>query len=249
MPHPRDAVPAAVDALREVFGDDLRCAILKGSVLKGDWIPYFSDLDVHAFVEGVREDRSVHWTKAVALQERIGTIDPDEHQIDSVQLILFPPEGYTPDMTPPPPGTYELLWGEVPATFAPPQVVEHVATSRANLARLPGYLAAMSRSFWDKPDRSVARYARLAGTYLKGALYDVGQIVTEEPAWVLAHRLDDLVALVGPAVGNEPELRAYYGLARRWREVRERPADCREMYALAMRALDAVIAWNARRGA
>lgn len=246
MPHPRDAVPAVVAALREVFDADLRCAILKGSVLKGDWIPYFSDLDVHAFADGVGEDRSVHWSTAVALQERIGRIDPEPYLIHDVQLMLFGPAGYGPDMVPPPPGTYEVLYGAIPESFHRPQVVETLAVARANLARLPEHVATMNRGFWDKPDPSAGRFARLAGVYLKGALYDAGKLITNEPAWVLSLPRDELIALVGPVVGNEREVRAYYDRALEWHEVRERPERLREMYGLAMAALEAIVAWATR---
>jgi predicted nucleotidyltransferase len=33
--------------LRDVFGPLLHSAILKGSAVKGDFIPYYSDLDIH----------------------------------------------------------------------------------------------------------------------------------------------------------------------------------------------------------
>lgn len=244
MPRPRDAVPLVVDALRSVFGADLRGAILKGSVLKGDSIPYFSDLDVHAFVACVGPDRSVDWPLAVALQERIGKIEPDDYEIGYVQLLLFDPDGYPADFAVPPRGTYEVLYGEPPASFARAPVAASLEIAAANLRRLPEHIATLNRSFSDKADAHAPRIVRLAGAYLKGGLYDAASLITNDPATALSRRLADLVALVGPVVGNETDLRAYYDLARRWRDLRSRPDELRAMYGHGMAALQKLAAWR-----
>jgi hypothetical protein len=50
-PRVDEVVAHILPALRTVFGVHLRAAIVKGSVIKGDFIPFYSDLDIHVFLE------------------------------------------------------------------------------------------------------------------------------------------------------------------------------------------------------
>ena len=49
-----DAVPLQVDALDRVFAESLTAVIAKGSVILGNFVPGYSDLDLHAFIEPSR---------------------------------------------------------------------------------------------------------------------------------------------------------------------------------------------------
>ncbi|HET8568935.1 MAG TPA: hypothetical protein VFM93_08120 [Candidatus Limnocylindria bacterium] len=241
MPAPRDALPQLVGALRDVFGRDLRCALLKGSVLHGDEIPYWSDLDVHAFVDGA--DRGApDWPRAVAFQRAIGRHDPEAYGVSQFQVSFVPGGGYPKEWPVPYPASYEVLFGEVPASFASPSVEEHLDRASTDLARTAADRDSLVRSFVDKPDRSVARYVRLLGTYLAGKTFSAAVLLSGDPERVHASRRAALIHVVGEALGNERELVIFDALAREWREVREKPEQARAMFAAGMSALDAFAA-------
>lgn len=52
MNHRADEVLSRiVPALQQTFEDGLRAAVVTGSVIRGDFVSFYSDLDVHAFLE------------------------------------------------------------------------------------------------------------------------------------------------------------------------------------------------------
>lgn len=240
MPELRTAIPTIVAALRDTFQDALTCAILKGSVYKGDFIPHFSDLDIHAFVRGIGRHRTPTWAQSVAFQRRIGPLDPEAYTVNAFQVSFVDAEIYPEEWVPPWPGTYEVLTGAAPSSFARVDPAAYIHHARHNLSLLPGWAASLSRSFVDKPDRAVPRIVRLLGTYLKGALYDVGIIHTHDPGFVLTSPLTALVSLIAGAIDRGEALQRFYAQAARWGEVRTHPEELREMFAAGMRALDSI---------
>ncbi|MGH2450778.1 MAG: hypothetical protein ACRDGE_05830 [Candidatus Limnocylindria bacterium] len=242
MPGPRDALPRIVQALGEVFADDLRCVLLKGSVLRGDHIPYFSDLDVHALVEGVGASRAPDWPRGLAFQRLIGGLDPEHFGVGAFQIELLAP-GYHREWPTPLPGTYEVLFGEAPRSFAAADPAEHLAAAPTSLARLAAVRDSLVAGLLDKPDRALPPRVRLLGTHLKGALLSAACLLTADPVRAHGSTRHALVMLVGDALGVERELAVFYELASTWRETRTRGEDLRAMWAMGMTTLDALASW------
>lgn len=233
-----------VDALRAVFVEDLTCAILKGSVFNGDWIPHFSDLDIHAFIRGIGPDRTPAWPQAVAFQARIGALDPGDYGVNTFQITFIDSDTYPKDWVPPWPGTFEVLEGDPPSTFAQADQNAYVEHARSNLHALPGWTASLTRSYVDKPDHALPRLVRFAGTFLKGALYDSGIILTEDPKLVLTAVLPELLAIVGGPTGSRQALSQFYAGAMEWRHVRAETDALRVMFSACMTAFDAIMQWH-----
>ncbi len=91
---------------------------------------------------------------------------------------------------------------------------------------------------------SVTRIVRLVGTYLKGALYDAGILLTKDSQLALPAGLPTLVGVVGDATGCRKTLEHFYGQAAEWRQVRTQPDALREMFTVGMMTLDAIMRWN-----
>ncbi|MDQ7828288.1 MAG: hypothetical protein QN122_01790 [Armatimonadota bacterium] len=243
---PREAAAIIAEALRQVFGQHLQAALLKGSVVKGDVLPFFSDLDVHALIQGIGPERAPPWSQAVAFQTHIGALDPEAYGLSAFQVTFLDAERSHEYWAPPWPGTYEVLVGSMPAP-GPVDAAPYVQRADADLRALPEWAASVVCSFVDKPDRALPRLVRLAGAYLKGALYDVGIVLTRDPGPVLTARLPELVALVGPATQTTEVLEAFYARARSWLEVRANPTALRAMFGWAMTALEGITAWHGRQ--
>jgi len=243
---PREAAGVIAEALRQVFGQHLQAALLKGSVVKGDLLPFFSDLDVHALVRGIGPERAPPWAQAVAFQRHVGPLDPEAYGLSAFQVTFLDADRPDEPWAPPWPGTYEVLVGSMPAAGAV-DAAPYLQRAEAGLRALPRWAASVVRSFVDKPDRALPRHVRLAGAYLKGALYDAGIVLTGDPGQVLTARLPHLVALVGPATQTADVLEAFYTGARSWLEVRADPAALRAMFGWAMTALEGITAWHARQ--
>jgi hypothetical protein len=204
---PREAAAVIAEALRQVFGQHLQAVLLKGSVLKGDVLPFFSDLDVHALVRGIGPGRAPPWSQAVAFQTHVGPLDPEAYGLSAFQVTFLDADRPDEPWVPPWPGTYEVLAGSMPAPGAV-DATPYLQQAEAGLRALPRWAASVVRSFVDKPDRALPRHVRLAGAYLKGALYDAAIVLTRDPGPVLTARLPELVALVGPATRTTEVLEA-----------------------------------------
>jgi hypothetical protein len=242
VPSPRDALPLLVGALRETFAADLRCVLFKGSALREDHIPYFSDLDVHAMVAGVGPGRAPDWVRAMVFQRAIGRIDPEMFGVGAFQVEFAPPEGYPPGWPVPYASTYEVLFGGAP--FGEPSAEAHLEQARDLIARAAADRDELVRGFADRADGALSRPLRLLGTFLTGRLRAAAALLTGDPERAYVSRREPLVRVVGEALGNERELILFYALAGDWREVRAYPEQLRAMFATGMAAFEAFADWS-----
>lgn len=236
MARPRDALAHIVGALRDSFEGDLTCVALKGSVLRDDHIPFWSDLDVHAFVRGTGDSLAPDWPRAIAFQRAIGKLDPAAYEVGYFQVTFVPHDRYPAAWPAPFPSSQEVLFGEPPR--AEPSAAEHLDRARERLAGARAALAAIVRNIVDRTDAGLARPVRVLGTELAGQIVSAACLLSGDPERVVRSRRAPLVHVVGEALGNERELIVFYELAREWREVRAHPEQLRAMAAAGLAALE-----------
>lgn len=218
-PRVDEVVARILSALETVFGPHLRAAIVKGSAIKGDFIPFNSDLDVHAFLDraALLDDATPRPDLALAFREAIGALEPEAYGCGSFQ-ITFLPTPYPSDWSPSAPGTYRVLLGDPEAIFGPCPPVRYISSSRARLDEVKAELGSMVRSMVDKPDRALARQVRLFGAYLKGQIYNAAVVITGDPLRVWRGKLDEVVPLL-ESVGS-PAIGMFFSEIRSWPERR-----------------------------
>ena len=228
-----------MDALRQTFADELRCVLFKGSAHRGDHIPYFSDLDVHALVSGIGDGRAPDWVRALVFQRALGRLDPEGYEVGAFQLEFLPAEGHPPEWPVPYPGEYEVLHGEAP--FGPPSADAHLAHAREHLRRASRDRDVVLRIFVDQPDGSLPRPVRLLATFLTSRVRAAAAILSGDPERAYTSHRSPLLHVVGEELGNERELLIFDALAHDWREVRTHPEQLRAMFAAGMAAYEAFI--------
>ncbi len=238
--NPRDAVPLLLPLLQSAFGECLRCVILKGSALKGDFIPYYSDLDLHAFLsaDALLDGRAPRRELALALQAGLGRLRPSDYGCNSFQVSFLDWSSYPDDWARPLPGTYTVVHGVLPPGFTEVSAADYLPHCRAALQRLPGVTSSLLGRIADKPDSGLPPLLRLAGTELKAALYCALTLRTGDPdrAWrlPLGAALDELA----PYLAAGEALRAYFRAVRDWPTLVTDAGRVREALGWALECLE-----------
>lgn len=241
-PRVDEAVARILPPLQNVFGPHLRAAIVKGSAVKGDFIPFYSDLDVHAFLEraALMKDTTPRVDLALAFREAIGHLNPEAYGFGSFQIIFLPTE-YPADWSPSVPGTYRVLLGDPEAIFGPSPPARYVSSSRSRLDQVEAELASMVRSVVDKTDRALARQVRLFGAYLKGQIYNAAVVITGDPLRVWQSGLDEVVPLLEPA--RSSAIRTFFSEIRSWPERRGDIGYHKALVQAGLQAMSDLAAW------
>ena len=242
-----------VEAAKAAFGEHLHGVIVKGSALKSDgadFIPYYSDFDCHVFVASVamRGPLAPRLDYALAFQERIGKIDPDDYQIGYCQVLFFAESGYPDGWTRPLPETYRVAYGHVPVGFDAATSDEYIASAQATLRQLPARADGLIGGFIDRPDERITRDVRLLGTFLKPAAYAAATLLTGEPFRVWRSPLTDVLSIVEPTVCPSHGISRFFAGVREWRSVREDGDTLRQLLRVGIGAMDEIIAWYERHG-
>ncbi len=230
-------------ALTETFGPALQAAVVKGSAYKGGFIPGFSDFDLHAYLRSslvpMLDPRTPSLDFALALQSAIGKIDVKPFGAGEAQVYLIDAEHYPDDWTPPLPGTYELVFGELPSGLPKPDRGRLASEARAYFpAVLRGAFAIIGRVL-DKGDSSLPPLVRLLGTYLKPAPYHAAILDGADPLVVWTRPFPELLASVEPAWDPARGVTRYFFEAYRWNQVRQDPARLRAMFKAGYEGLQA----------
>ena len=240
--------PALVDALSQemldiaesVFGSSMTGMIVKGSAIKGDFIPYFSDFDVHLFADDrvMRGPLVPDISVAIPFQERFSAIDVDAWQVSQIQVMMIavdrPPQGWIPPL----PGSYRVLAGSIPAAYQHVDLAQLRTQAANNLHGYSRWVETLLGRIVDKPDHQLADSVRLAGTIMKAALYEAAIVLGDDPVSVWNSSLQEVQQVVEPRVFNDRHASRYYQRAWEWREVRTDGALLRPMLADALSTLD-----------
>lgn len=225
-----DACRLICAAAHKACGGAVRAVLVHGSALKGGFFPHFSDFDAHIYLDHdlMEAPLTPRPETCVALQAQIGPLDPSAFAISQFQVFAVDADGLPSEWEAPSPGTYEVLYGELPVwpmTERSPRdrAVRRLADARLTAGDLLG-------SFQDKPDgRAAAAVVRLGGTIAKGLLPQAA-IVCGAPAddiwrWPLSRLLLDSPlpqSLARKAI-------AFYFALDPWLETKADPARVRSL--------------------
>jgi len=239
------AVEEVVTALKRALNGEFVGAILKGSALKGDFFPHWSDLDVHAFaaapaMQGPRRPRP---DVAFALQRELGAFDAASFGLGSLQVYCLSATQYPAEWVKPIPGTYELVAGRLPDAFLDVDVAAYRAKAAQDVDQCLAFISSRLESMIDKPHRELAGVVRRVGIDMKVLAYAIPIVVGEDPVrawrWPLATALDTAEALALP---GRP-LSGFFALVDPW------PADAaraRHMLELALNTAEQTARWRTR---
>ncbi|HLB69242.1 MAG TPA: hypothetical protein VJN63_12455 [Thermoplasmata archaeon] len=241
----RGAVDAIVQACQVAFGPHLKCVILKGSALKGDFVRNYSDLDIHAYVDpdALLADRTPKLEHALRFQEAIGDLDPRAAGASQFQVYFLrsdrPAAGWSPAV----PGSYEVVYGEMPPALSSWKDFDFRSHMKETLARIGDDQRALIGKVLDKPNTALATYVRLAGTYVKNMAYSAALIASRDPTWTFSLSRDDLSAYLSRVDRSLAAIGEFFDIVTDWAEIERDPKAARSAFRRAIEALDAIEAW------
>lgn len=233
-----------LDAATHVLGDGLLAAVGKGSAYKGDFVPYYSDFDIHLFVDSTRvpmiDGRTPALRPAVAFQAAMGAIDPESYGVNSIQVFWVDGRNYPEDWTPPLPGTYWLIYGELPDELRLPseesmrqKAIQFFPWARKQARALIG-------RFLDKPNHAIAPLVRLLGTHLKPAAYQGAILLGANPYDVWCKPLAEVVAQVERTWLPQQGVTRFFREVWEWERVRHDPPRLRTLFKLGVETTEAL---------
>jgi len=245
----RGSLNAVVRACGDAFGPHLRCVIVKGSAVKGDFLPGYSDLDVHAFVspEVLMSDRAPKLEYAMRFQEAIGGLEPRDAGASQFQVYFLPTDRPPEDWAPAVPGSYEVVYGEPPAALVNWRDFDYQGRAKQALASIPGDVRTLIERTLDKPNRSLGACVRLAGTFVKGHAYSAAIVAAGDAGRALTMRTSELLQFLEDTDPSLAAVRRFFDFAAGWDRVEREPAYARDAYRAAIEALEAIQRWAASR--
>lgn len=236
---PRPAIEHLTNALAQVFGGHIRCILQKGSTVTGDFIPGYSDLDLHVFLnrEAMSSLLAPKCQLAAALQSRIGSLTPQVYDFSAFQIFYFEWAGYPEGWVKPFPGTYTVLKGAPPQAFAtvnPNDYHSHCGQTLQTLRhRLPELVTRLASS----SDRMLPHLLRDLGTELKAQLYCALTLATGEPEHVWTSRLGAALTQCTNHFSCAASLSRFFDEVYDWRQLVQDTARLRKVIALGLDCL------------
>jgi len=240
-----DAPMARVlETLKKVFTKNLSAVAVKGSVVRGDFIPYFSDLDIHVFAneKALMLGQAPRPEAAMALQEAIGELDLEAFQLSSIQLTFNNADRRPRTWSPSPPEVSRVLYGSLPPYDLSSDNWQDNALSV--LEELEREMTYELRSVPDKDDDGLARIVRRQGVFLKGGAYSLAGLIMKDvrkaqllPYW----ELDDYLF---SQTNGRVDLRPFHEYARDWKTVRNNPPQLRTFFVIGTTQLKELAAFR-----
>lgn len=237
----RDRLTALmIDRIRAVFAEGVQGIMVKGSAIKGDFVPGYSDFDLHVFLRSDRVEMldalTPNMEHGLAFQRAMSDIDPAQFGCSSIQLFFVDGIRYPADWAPPAPGTASLVYGELPAL---PTLTADEMRRRARevVARAPRQADQLVGRILDKPDGRLASFVRLFGGTLKPAVYTAATLRGAPALEVWTWPLAQVLPLLEPDWCPSRELTAFFAEVWRWEQVHQDPERLRAMFRTGYRAL------------
>ncbi len=191
------SIRQVTDASKKAFGTDLVGIAVKGSAVRGDFIPYYSDLDLHIFLhEGALLDaRTPRIEPALDLQEALGNLDFEKMRVSTVQLTFHNVDNPQSEWTPTPPEVSRVVYGTVPEYDRESGNWRTEALEMLDM--LQKEVLYQLKSVPDKPNSAVANLVRREGAFLKGGGYSLAGLLSNDirraqlmPFWELDEYLE-----------------------------------------------------------
>lgn len=223
--------------------------IVKGSAVKGDYFPGYSDLDVHAFVghDVLMSDRAPMLEYAMRFQEAIGGLEPRDARASQFQVYFLPEDRPPEDWTPAVPGSYAIVYGEPPPALTNWRDFDYQGRAEMSLAHIPSDVRMLIERTLDKPNRALPAYVRLAGTFVKGHAYSAAILASGDAQQALTMRTPDLLQFLENTDPSLSSVRRFFEFATTWDLVERDPTYARDAYRAAIGALEAIQRWAASR--
>ena len=238
------SISAIVRACQDVFREDLHCVVLCGSLLKEDFVPNYSDADIHVYVADTVLEKGgcLKLDYAVRFQEAIGHLSPRDAGVSQFQVSFFSSQKES-DWNPLIAGTFVILYGTEVPTMRMPPLSDYLDGERRELSRVRDVRLALLRRFADKSDVSALGVLRLTGTELKGFLYALCAVITENPEKTFKSPLDTVLNRVSVIPGLS-HARSFFEAARDWKKIETETERMREVFVFGMKALEAIERWQ-----
>ncbi|MFQ5838214.1 MAG: hypothetical protein ACE5HJ_05465 [Thermoplasmata archaeon] len=238
-----EALERIKEAALSAFDGEVHSIVLKGSALTEDFVPGYSDLDVHIYVPPrfMLDDRAPLLELAIRFQREIGRLDPERYGVSSFQVFFVSTERYPEDWQKPLKGTYEVIYG-APIDDAP-SMEDDLEKAHLHLGKHPAYVAYLIGKFADKLDSSLPQMVRLAGAFLKGAIYSASTVASENPKIITGMSFPELLNLLRDSGVDTSSAVAFIQVIREWNSLSRDPESCRGAFRLAMEALQSICRW------
>ncbi len=235
-----------LETLESVFTSQLSAVAVKGSVVRGDFIPYFSDLDVHVFLRetSLVQGQAPRAEAVIQLQEVVGQIELENFQLSSIQLTFNNGDRRPKSWIATPPEVCKVLYGSLPSYDLDSDSWQDDALS--TLEQLEREIVYELKSTPDKSNDGLARIVRRQGVFLKGGAYSLAGLLMKDirraqllPYW----KLDDYLFT---ETQRGVDLQQFHDHARQWRETRNNPTLLRRMFVIGTAQLQALASFRTR---
>lgn len=214
---------------------------LTGSVPNGEWNPFWSDLDVHAFVKDLDDD-GFEGPTAAQVQFNLRTLDRDAYQLAEIQLQFVDAAGYPTRLAPP--VRFEVVHGQRPPALS--GVSERVYWDKvhADLDSVRPKARAAAAAFAGATDDQLVGPIRRLSSLLKDTIYANAVLIRGNPISTLALSRRELLSVLRERAQVD-QLDAFYRFIADWKLIRQDPPALRGAFDLAWNALWPLLQWNA----
>jgi len=243
----KSSIDSIVKACVDVFGKELRCVVLEGSALRNDFMPYYSDVDIHAYVDSsvLEDDRVPKLEYVTKFQEAIGRLIPRDAGASQFQVYFLPADRKPTRWCPPIVGTYEVLYGAPVPSMEPLALQEHLERQWHYLEEARRFRLDLLGRFVDKPNSSIPAVVRLSGTGVKGLLYALHTVLFKDPKRAISSPLSQILADICDEIPELSCAKDFFGAVRDWSQVERDPKKAREAFVSGIRSLAVIEKWRA----
>jgi hypothetical protein len=207
VPEVREVAREAAACYLNHLGPWLRCLLIHGSAVKGGFIPYASDLDFQAYLEdsAFAEDGQVRLEASLAIQNELNQIELGI--VSYVQCFPLRLQGRA-DWTPPVPGSYYVVSGNLPV--APATAEQLLDAAHARLSTMSALPFKTSDSLLDAGQGRLDRVVRLLSTDVWPTLYQVLTCLTDDPLTVWCLPKEQAIQLLPEGESPRSEIERFY---------------------------------------
>ena len=244
-----EAANLVVSACKKTFSSNFECVVLKGSAVKGDFIPYYSDFDFHVFLKPkVMDSERVPKTNyALKFQKTFGHVKPEDFGVSQFQIYFINSQRYPVDWVPPVEGTFKVIWGKMPLAAMEADNQVYVQHAKGYLKTVEDARRDIVERFVDKPDTRISTFVRLLGVTLKGYMHSVLILLTNNPKDSLRLRLDEMIPQVEKGINSRGHFNVFFNQISDWTKIQQNGDKARTAFKIGTAALEEIARWYNNR--
>lgn len=191
-------------SLRFVFGEEIICALIHGSTVKGGMIKGFSDLDAQVFLkETMFDEFGLKLEKSLAIQEIVGDIDLTPIGASYIQMYFHNPKNMPKWYTPPVAKSYKILIGNLPKELDY-NMDNFKLRMESNLENLNETIAHTIRGFTDSSNKTLPRRVRYLATVIFPTMYSFLSYNIKDPSEIWALPKNEIYRKLVTSYQNKP---------------------------------------------